>query len=200
MMRNNEMRLVTSLLRSLGCLCLVMAGLAIPPAVAASNLPEGKKAITLVAQDGSKQVIGSVTFTPDADGAKIAVAIDAPEFKEEFLSMRPFRCLPDAKEMWCHLAYPYAVKGRITADDLADLEYAMLFLFKPPAGYGIDAWNGLYFKLAMADGGTLSGAVHEADFNALAVPPDASVVRPIPHSALTPVSPDAHRFTRVVIE
>jgi hypothetical protein len=170
------------------------------PVAAAPLLPEGQKTITLIANDGAKQRLGSVTFTPDEGGAKIAISIDAPELKDEFLSMRPFRCLPDAKEMWCHLAYPYAWKGRITADDLTDLEYAMLFLFKPPSGYGIDAWNGLYFKLALAADGRLSGALHETDLNALAVPPDAANLRPIIPAALTPVAPDAHRFAKIEIE
>ena len=171
-----------------------------PTAMAASALPDGPKTIALVAHDGQRQTIGTVTFTPDADGAKIAVVLTAPEFEDQFLSMRPFRCLPGVKEMWCHLVYPYATKGHVTADDLADLEYALLFLFKPPAGYGINAWNGLYFRLSLADGGKLEGTVHDADFNVLAVPPDAGVMRPIVHGDLSPVKPDAHRFARVVIE
>ena len=75
-----------------------------------------------------------------------------------------------------------------------------MFLFKPPLGYGIDARNGLYFKLALGEGGKHDGALHEADFNILAVPPDASVLRPISHSDLTPARPGAHRSDRVVIE
>lgn len=183
-----------------GCVSvmLLLAGFLAKPA-AAYSLPQGQKAIVLVANDGSKLKLGTVTFTPDAEGAKIAVVLDAPEFKDEFLSMRPFRCLPDVKEMWCHLAYPYAIKGRITPDDLADLEYGLLFLFKPPQGYGIDAWNGLYFKLTLAENGDLSGALHETDLNALAVPPDATILRPITHSALTPVAANAHRFAKIEI-
>jgi hypothetical protein len=164
-----------------------------------SALPEGRKTITLVGADGARLEIGHVTFTPRDTGATIAVALDAPEFRDEFLSMRPFRCLPHEKQMWCHLAYPYATKGSISAEDLADLEYALLFLHKPPAGYGIDAWNGLYFKLAPDGEGGLSGQLHEADFNVLAVPPDAATLRPIPHSALTPVATETHRFHRVEI-
>ncbi len=165
----------------------------------AAGFPEGVKVVTLIAANGTRQAIGHVTLTPDGDGAAIAVVLDAPEFGEQFLSMRPFRCLPHTKEMWCHLAYPYATKGRISAGDLTDLEYALLFLFKPPAGYGIDAWNGLYFKLAVDKEGGFSGTLHEADFNVLAVPPDAGNLRPIPHSALTSVAPGAHRFAKVEI-
>ena len=75
-----------------------------------------------------------------------------------------------------------------------------MFLFKPPSGYGLDAWNGLYFRLTLGKGGKLGGALQEADFNILAVPSDASDLRPISHSDLTPARPGAHRFDRVVIE
>ena len=95
--------------------------------------------------------------------------------------MRPFPCIAGDKETWCHLAYPYDLKKRITASDLTDLEYALLFLFKPPAGYGIDTWNGLYFKLSLADNGTISGPVHDVDFGPLGVPPEdrsARVIQP----------------------
>lgn len=168
-------------------------------AVAAAPLPSGKKAITLVAADGMRLDIGHVTFTGDQDGAAISVVLDAPQFAEEFLSMRPFRCIAGPKESWCHLPYPYQTKARITADDLTDLEYALLFLFKPPAGYGIDAWNGLYFQLAFAPDGSIGGALHEVDLNVLAVPPMAGELRPIPRSALTPVAADSHRFARIEI-
>ena len=165
----------------------------------AAGLPGGKKAITLVAADGARMPIGHVTLTPDGDGSKIAVVLDAPEFGDQFLSMRPFRCLPGTKETWCHLQYPYETKGRITAADLMDLEYALLFLFKPPASYGIDAWNGLYFKLTLDEAGGFSGALHESDFNVLAVPPDKGDLRPVPHTALTAVDPGAHRFATIEI-
>ncbi len=199
MKRNLLAGLVPVLFHRLSAVCLLAVIMAAGPAIAASTLPDGTKTITLVAHDGTKQAIGSVTFTPDAGGAKIAVALDAPEFSEEFLSMRPFRCLPNKKEMWCHLAYPYATKGHITAGDLADLEYSILFLFKPPAGYGIDAWNGLYFKLSLEDDGSLSGKLHETDFNPLGVPPESGNLRPIDPKSLTPVATDAHRFGRVEI-
>jgi hypothetical protein len=105
-----------------------------------------------------------------------------------------------SKETWCHLPYPYESKGLITATDLADLEYALLFLFKPPAGYGIDAWNGLYFKLSLGPHGTITGALHETDYNVLAVPPEKGNLRPIAHGSLTAVAPDAHRYATVEIK
>ncbi len=158
-----------------------------------------EKAITLVAADGMRLDIGHVTFAGDQAGAAIAVVLDAPQFTDEFLSMRPFRCIAGTKESWCHLPYPYQTKAHVTPDDLTDLEYALLFLFKPPAGYGIDAWNGLYFQLALAPDGSIGGALHEVDLNILAVPPMAGNLRPIARAALTPVAADSHRFARIEI-
>ncbi len=161
-----------------------------------SSVPQAANSVSQVLMSDT---LGTVTFAADGEITTFDVALDAPEFAEEFLSMRPFRCLAGAKETWCHLPYPYETKKRSAANDLADLEYAVLFLFKPPAGYGIDAWNGLYFKLAMDNDGNLDGTLHEADFNVLAVPPERGNLRPVEHSALTPVTAGAHRFSRLKI-
>jgi hypothetical protein len=182
----------------LGCTLLLVAASSIA-AAAEPMLPQGSKTISLVAADGTHQKIGHVNFTPDGDASKFDVLLDAPEFGDEFLSMRPFRCLADVKEMWCHLAYPYDLEKRITSADLTDLEYALLFLFKPPAGYGIDAWNGLYFKLALTGDGNITGKLNEADFNVLASPPEAKNLRPLADAGLTPVS-TGHRFTGIEIK
>ncbi|MGL4397485.1 MAG: hypothetical protein ACRCS9_13170 [Hyphomicrobium sp.] len=164
-----------------------------------SALPTGKKAVVLHGANGATLRIGTITFTPDGDGAAYDVALDAPEFQDEFLSMRPFRCLAGETESWCYLDYPYTLKKRITADDLVDLEYSLLFLFKPPAGYGIDAWNGLYFKLKADGQGGLSGDVHDVDLNPLGVPSDDKSARVISHRDLTAVSSGSRRFERIEI-
>ncbi len=167
-----------------------------------AKLPDGKKTISLVAADGASLAIGTATFTPDGTGAKVGVEMTAPEYQDEFLSMRPFRCLAGGagdKETWCHLEYPYEVPGHVTADDLVDLEYKLLFLFKPPGGYGIDAWNGLYFKLALQDDGSISGKVHDTDLNVLAVPPEDRKARVVQHKDLTAVEPASHRFFSISI-
>lgn len=165
----------------------------------AGKLTAGEKMISLKSADGSTLVIGTATFAPDGAGATVSVQMTAPQYQEEFLSMRPFRCLAGDKETWCHLEYPYEVKGHVTADDLVDLEYKLLFLFKPPAGYGIDAWNGLYFKLALQEDGAISGNVHDVDLNVLAVPPEDRRARVIGHKDLTAVEPGVHRFATVEI-
>jgi hypothetical protein len=101
--------------------------------------------------------------------------------------------------MWCHLAYPYDLNRTITAADLADLEYSLLFLFKPPTGYGIDPWNGLYFKLALGADGALSGTVHDVNLDPLGVPPADRAVRTIHDSDLTRSDPASRRFSRIEI-
>lgn len=162
-------------------------------------LPEGRKVIALVGPGGDRLEIGHVTFTKAGDGAAFDIKIEAPAFAEQFLSMRPFPCIAGAKETWCHLAYPYDLKRRISSSDLTDLEYALLFLFKPPAGYGIDPWNGLYFRLALADDGSIGGAVHDVNLGPLGVPPADRSARTIAPADLSPSDPATHRFARIDI-
>lgn len=193
-LQNNKRRWAAAALAVLIALALLAAG---PLAFAAgAQLPEGKKAITLISAAGDTQTIGAVTFTNDGDARTFTIALDAHEFEDEFLSMRPFRCLKGVKETWCHVDYPYQLKRRITSDDLADLEFALLFLFKPPAGYGISTWNGLYFKLAAGEDGAISGAVHDVNLEPLGVPADDPTVRLIQAGDLSPADPETHRFAR----
>ena len=163
------------------------------------SLPEGRKAITLISAAGDTQTIGAVTFTKDGNARTFTVALDALEFEDEFLSMRPFRRIKGVKETWCHIDYPYELKRLITPSDLADLEYALLFLFKPPAGYGISTWNGLYFKLAAAEDGAIFGTVHDVNLEPLGVPADDPAARLIQASDLSPADPGTHRFARIEI-
>ena len=181
-----------------------LSGLGGTADAATPTLPVGKKTITLVSANGERLVIGTVTLTatgaPDAPQRTIDVKLDAPDFGDQFLSMRPFRCLPDPKEMWCHLAYTYALKNEIEPADLTDLEYRLLFIYRSPDTYGIDAWNGIYFDLSVEDGGRITGAAHEVDLNILAVPPDDPTIRPIGAGDLNSIDPGTHRFARVEIE
>ncbi len=170
------------------------------PAAAGSALPEGLKTIVLIGESGARVEIGAVTFTRDGDAATFEINLDAKRFQDEFLSMRPFSCLPDAKQMWCHLAYPYDLKRRVTADDLIDLEYALLFLFKPPNGYGIDPWNGLYFKMALEADGAITGTLHDVNLDPLGTPPADRSARTIQFGDLTKSDTASRRFHRVEIK
>lgn len=186
-------------LSTLAVLCLVVGNGA--AAADAWRLSAGTRVITLVAADGTRLPIGRLTLAARDGGAfGIVVNVDAPQFEDQFLSMRPFRCLTQGNEMWCHLPYPYETRGEIRDGDLVDLEYALLFLFKPPTAYGIDAWNGLYFKLGIAPDGAIVGAAHETNLDVLATPPDDRSARMIGAADLTPVAPTAHAFARVEIK
>ncbi len=154
-------------------------------ALAAASLPTGTRTITLIAKDGARLPIGTVAFTPAGEAAHIAVNLDAPQFSNEFLSMRPFRCLSGQDLMWCHLEYPYETRRTVTTTDLTDLEYELMFLWRTYDRVGVDAWNGLYFKLDLGADGTITGTLHEADYNAVASPPMEAFARPIGPGDLT---------------
>jgi len=161
-------------------------------------LPSGRRAIELLTPAGERQPIGSVTFTGTGDARAFAVVMESPQFQVEFLSMRNFSCVRGEKETWCHIPYPYETASRITAHDLVDLEYALMFLWKPPTAFGIDTWNGIYFKLKLESDGSISGDAHDVNLGPLGVPPSDPNVRPITHTDVTPSSA-AHRFTRIEI-
>jgi hypothetical protein len=190
-----------TMVASLGLTVLVICirPAATEPAEFQKPLPDGQKTITLIGHEGERLDIGKATFSKDGDAAAFEIALDSPAFTDEFLSMRPFPCVTGAKETWCHLAYPYDLKKRIRAEDLTDLEYALLFLFKAPTGYGIDPWNGLYFRMAITDDGVLIGALHDVNLDPLGIPPEDRAARLIAPSDLTLSDPASHRFSRIEI-
>ena len=124
--------------------------------------------------------IGEVKFTATAEGSTaVSVDMDNNSFSEHFLSMRPFRCIEDESEWFCYLEYPYDLRQLITTDDLSDLEYQLLFIKKLPSEFGIDAWNGLYYKLEHHTDGSITGKLLEGDLNVLQSPPDEKFAKPV---------------------
>lgn len=185
-------------------IALLAGGISILPSYAAETedavrLPSGTKSIFLVDTAGQEYEIGSVTFSAKEGATGIAVEMQDEKFSEKFLSMRPFRCVDGKKQTVCHLVYPYELKDSITDQDLSDLEYRLLFLHKGPTEYGIDAWNGLYYKLSITEDSKLVGVLHEADFNVLAAPPDVAFSRPIGEADLTEGEAGRHRFPGLII-
>ena len=67
----------------------------------------------------------------------------------------------------------------ITKDDQSDLEYQLLFIRKTPSEFGIDAWNGLYYKLVIEDDGSITGKLLEGDLNSLQSPPAEKYAKPV---------------------
>lgn len=152
---------------------------------------ERRLGIHLHPRQGEPIALGTLTLIPRESGYDYALQLDSPRFTDQFLSMRPFRCLAGPGEMLCHLPYPYSLTRHITDDDLTDLEYDLLFLRKSASEYGINAYNGVYYRLRW-DGDGLRGELHEVDLNPLAVPPEAGETRPIRAGDLYEADPGAH--------
>ncbi len=179
-------------------LLCTLALAAVLPATAA-ELP-ARMDIKLHPDGGGDPVrIGYLDLKQSGGGYDYLVSLDSPELEDKFLSMRPFKCLDGPHNMVCHLAYTYEIKRHITSEDLTDLEYDLLFLHKTPSEYGINAWNGLYYKLTL-DGNRLDGALHEVDLNILAAPPEDGDLRPIGAADLHEAEEGRHSYPRLVIE
>lgn len=152
-------------------------------------------------------------YLEDAGGSRIAIAdlhlaadegsyelvLRTEPFTDHFLSMRPFKCIEGPQKHWCHVPYPYQ-NARDLADELTDLEYDLLFLWKGAGDYGITMWNGVYYRLQEQSDGRITGALHEMNMDILAVPPEPGELRPIRDADLEPGDPDSHWLPRVVIE
>ncbi len=129
--------------------------------------------IFLLDQQGREMDIGSVVFSAtDTQETGVRVELDSDQFIDQFLSMRPFKCLTDPAEWFCYLPYPYELTQTVTPADLTELEYQLLFIWKSSSSFGIDAWNGVYYQLSWQEDGTLQGKLLQGDLNVLASPPE----------------------------
>lgn len=156
----------------------------------------GTHAVFLEESQGTRIHIADLRF--DADGHYTVDMLDAP-FTDHFLSMRPFKCLDGPDKHWCHVPYPYDIARQVGPDDLTDLEYDFLFLWKGATDYGIDMWNGVYYRLEPQDG-RLVGRLYEMDMGMLGVPPAQGVMRPVRDVDLEESDPDSHWLPVLVIE
>ncbi|MEL6678641.1 MAG: hypothetical protein AAFQ51_08040 [Pseudomonadota bacterium] len=176
---------------------LAAAGLFCLWAVTAGASPfDGERVVYLEDADGARTAIADVSF--GADGAYTLSMRDAA-FTDHFLSMRPFKCLDGPSKTWCHVPYPYENRHRVNAEDLIDLEYDLLFLWKRSNAYGIDMWNGVYYDLTVV-GDRITGALHEMDMDVLSAPPDEGNLRPVRSVHLEPGEPEGHWLPFLVIE
>jgi hypothetical protein len=160
----------------------------------------GSKVIKVHARDEQPVTIGTVTFAPAADGSSsYSVALDHARFTDHFLSMKEFKCLEGGGEVTCHVPYPYANPGTVTATNLSWLEHHLLFLFKLPKEFGAKLWNGLYYKLERTDTG-LVGRPQSIDLNRISAPP-AQTDKPPYHPALRDdVAAGVRWIDRIAIE
>ncbi|ORU93274.1 MAG: hypothetical protein A6F70_05235 [Cycloclasticus sp. symbiont of Bathymodiolus heckerae] len=132
---------------------------------------EGKKKIYLMSSGGELTHFANVEFTPNDDNIEYKVSLVDKPFEDQFLSMRPFKCIMGTKQVMCHVPYPYEKNGFITESNLTSLSYDLLFLHKSPSEYGINMWNGILYQLKEV-GNEIRGVVSEIDMNVIASPPD----------------------------
>lgn len=159
----------------------------------------GDLKISFKDKKGNLFTIGTLEIEKTDAGEKFKVVMDETKFTNHFLNMFPFKCI-EGKQWLCHLPYPHKTKGIITKDNMMDLEYALLFLHKDPAEYGINFWNGVYYKLTRQNDGGFKGILMETDMNVLAVPPEKEYGRPINHVDLIESQPKDHRFPELLIK
>ena len=168
----------------------------------AADFPE-KAGIYLIDVEGEQLQIGSVVFSSPSsatsDFVGVAVEIDHSVFSEHFLSMRPFRCLTGDHEWFCHLEYPYELRSVVNTDDLSDLEYQLLFIKKTPQEFGIDAWNGMYYKMKLQEDGTITGELWEGDLNSLQSPPSEKFAKPVEIEEFIPGDTSKRLFPKLKI-
>ncbi|PCH83336.1 MAG: hypothetical protein COB89_06730 [Piscirickettsiaceae bacterium] len=158
----------------------------------------GSKKIYLVSSANELTHFANVEFTPAGDKVAYKVSIVDKPFENQFLSMRPFKCLMGKKQVMCHVPYPYDKSGFITESDLTELSYDILFLHKNPAEYGINLWNGIFYQLSLTDK-DIQGVVYEVDMNTIASPPETDDL-PFTEDDVFEADLDNYAYPRVLIK
>lgn len=182
--------------------CAALLALA-APAARAGDLA-GSRQVLLHSRDGARIALGTVDFTPAADGRTAFVLKLAHQpFKDYFLSMKEFKCVESPTEVFCHVPYPYPQPGTVRLSpgtaDLAWLEHALLFMFKTPAEFGAKLWNGVYFQLKPTERG-FDGIPQAVDLNRISAPPAQADVPPFRPALRDDIAPTARWFNRLTIE
>ena len=177
------------------CSVLLCLATALP---AAADPLQGQKGIYMQTRDGTEVQVADITFRPEGSGTTYEIAWKDERFGDFFLSMRPFKCLEGTDKHWCRVPYPYENRRTVSADDLTDLEYDLLFLWKRVNEYGINMWNGIYYRLEL-DGEQVIGKLHEMDMDILSAPPEDGNLRPVREVDLEPGEPDGHWLPTISI-
>lgn len=175
-----------------------LLGLGLLASASTASALEGEKTVSLVDASGERIDIATVMFEDKEGATAFSVTMAEEPFSDFFLSMRPFRCLTGPVKNWCHVPYPYENRRLLTEEDLTDLEYDLLFIWKNANDYGIDMWNGVYYKLSL-DGEELTGSLHEMNMDILAIPPEEGNLRPVGEYDLEPGDVDSHWLPHLVI-
>ncbi|MBM7066403.1 hypothetical protein [Actibacterium sp. 188UL27-1] len=156
---------------------------------------EDSRGVWLEAEDGGRIRIATLHDT----GQTYRVEMARAPFVDHFLSMRPFKRLEGPQTHWCHVPYPYDQVCISPEVDPTDLKYEFLFLWKGATEYGINMWNGVYYKLEKADQGWV-GMLHEMNMDLLSAPPPVGMTHPFDTANLEPGDPARFWLPRLVIE
>lgn len=181
-------------------LLILLVGGALSLGTLAAELT-GTRGIWLSNADGEKQRIGSIVFTPAADGRNRFKITMEESLEEYFLAMRPFRCLTGSRQRLCH--FPVELEAPlVSAGDLLPLEYALLFMRTAPKSLHIDPFNGIYYKMSWTERGIV-GRLHDVDMDPFIAPDSVPLERrqrPIGSSDLTPGDLRSHWLPILTIE
>ncbi|MEO1889215.1 MAG: hypothetical protein ABGX33_04800 [Cycloclasticus sp.] len=177
---------------------IILLSLLLSSAVSLAAPLEGAKKIYLVSTTGELTQVATVEFKPNNDNIDYTVSMIDKPFENQFLSMRPFKCVMGSKQVMCHVPYPYEKKGFVKRSDLSDLSFDLLFLHKSPSEYGINMWNGIFYKLSVVDN-QIEGIVSEVDMNILASPPD-NLDEPFAEDEIFEADESNYVYPRVLIK
>lgn len=192
-----QLRFACTLFFTLAC-SLLFSLTALPGQAQAFEF-SGSKKIALHSRDGQAVVIGEITFQPASSATGFTLNLDHRKLKDFFLSMKEFKCVESAAEVFCHVPYPYANPRTVSAGDLAWLEHALLFFFKTPQDFGAKLWNGIYFKLQVTPNG-LVGTPQAIDLNMIGAPPADLTVPPYGPGERSEIEPARRWFNQLTIE
>ena len=143
----------------------------------AADAMDGNKQIFLIDKKGKAVQIGHIVFNRTGEHVTYQLHMDHQgKFKDYFLSMKEMKCL-EGPELMCHLPYPYSQPRTVTAADMSWLSHDLLFMFKQPAEFGANFWNGVFYELQV-DGEKIRGKARAVDLNHLASPPADLAIPP----------------------
>lgn len=124
---------------------------------------------------GERVVIGKVSFKPLPEGRAEFLLTMSETLEEYFLAMRPFRCLTGPRQRLCH--FPVSREPAvISRDDLAPLEYALMFMRTAPGSLHVNAFDGVFYRLQIAEN-SITGRLYELDMDPFVTPDSVPVER-----------------------
>ncbi len=167
---------------------LIITYTSLPGMLLADLALSGNKEVFLVDKQGNHSSIGSISFQQSGEERQYELHLDHSKFTDYFLSMKEMKCL-EGPELWCHIPYPYKQPHYVGESDLRHLEHDLLFMFKRKEEFGVNFWNGVYYRMHI-ENGIILGEARAVDLNLLASPPDNLEQPPISNAELDDIDRD----------